>query len=52
VTRLDFAGAVSLVAYMHMIEQRTMRALFPDARHSAERFALIFKISLIANWRA
>jgi hypothetical protein len=26
-----------------------MRALFPDARHSAERFALIFKKSLIAS---
>ncbi len=49
VKRLDFAGAVSFLDDSRMISQRTMNALFPDAVHSAERFALIFKKSLIAS---
>jgi hypothetical protein len=49
VKQLDFAGAASLLDDSRMISQRTMRALFPDAVHSAERFALIFKKSLIAS---
>ena len=49
VSRLDFDGAASLLDDSRMISQRIMRALFPDAEHSAERFALIFKKSLIAS---
>jgi len=48
VTRMDFAGAASLLDDSRMIGHRTMRALFPDAHHTAERFGLIFKKSLIA----
>jgi hypothetical protein len=35
--------------YSRMVSQVMMRALFPDARHVAERLALIFKNSLIAD---
>lgn len=49
VKRMDFASAASLIDDCRMIGQRTMRTLFPDARHSAERFGLIFKKSLIAS---
>lgn len=49
VKRMDFAGAASLLDDSRMIGQRTMRALFPDAHHSAERFAVVFKKSLIAS---
>jgi hypothetical protein len=49
VKRLDFAGAADLIDDNRMLGQSNMRALFPDARHSAERFALIFKKSLIAS---
>jgi hypothetical protein len=49
VKRMDFASAASLIDDCRMIDQRTMRQLFPDARHSAEGFALIFKKSLIAT---
>lgn len=46
--RTDFAGAGERIDDCQMIGQSTMRALFPDAQHSAERFGLIFKKSLIA----
>lgn len=49
VGRLDFAGAASLIDDSRMIGHSTMRKLFPDARHSAERFGIIFKKSLIAS---
>ena len=49
VSRLDFTGAASLLDDNQMIGGRTMRALFPDAKHSRERFALIFSKSLIAS---
>jgi hypothetical protein len=44
----DFASAVSRMDGCRMISRRYMRALFPDAAHSSERFALIFAKSLIA----
>ncbi|UYV15864.1 class I SAM-dependent methyltransferase [Porphyrobacter sp. ULC335] len=47
--RTDFAGAVNRLDDCRMISQGMMRTLFPDANHSAERFALIFKKSLIAR---
>ena len=47
--KTDFAGAADRMDDCRMIGQGTMRALFPDARHSAERFALVFKKSLIAS---
>ncbi|MFO6446931.1 class I SAM-dependent methyltransferase [Erythrobacter sp. NE805] len=46
--RSDFARAASILDDWRMIGPSTMRALFPDARHSAERFALVFRKSLIA----
>lgn len=46
--KTDFAGAVERIDDCRMIGQATMRALFPDARHSAERFGVVFKKSLIA----
>jgi hypothetical protein len=46
--RTDFAGAADRIDHRRMVSQPMMRALFPDARHAAERFALIFKKSLIA----
>lgn len=46
--RTDFAGAADRIDHRRMVSQAMMRALFPDARHVAERFALIFKKSLIA----
>jgi hypothetical protein len=49
VKKMDFVSAANLIDDCRMISQRTMRALFPDARHSAERFALVFKKSLIAS---
>lgn len=49
VGRLDFAGAATLIDDSRMIGQGMMRKLFPDARHSAERFGIIFKKSLIAS---
>lgn len=49
VKRMDFSGAVSLLDDSRMLSQRTMRALFPEARHSAERFEVILKKSLIAS---
>jgi hypothetical protein len=49
VKRMDFAAAASLIDDCRMIGQGTMRTLFPDANHSAERFGLIFKKSLIAS---
>lgn len=45
----DFAGAVAHIDDYRMIGQGLMRLLFPDARHSAERFLLVFKKSLIAS---
>lgn len=47
-TRTDFAGAARSLDECRMISQSMMLALFPDAQHSAERFALVFKKSLIA----
>jgi hypothetical protein len=47
--RTDFAGAVDRIDHRRMVSRAMMRALFPDARHSAERFALVFKKSLIAS---
>lgn len=47
--KTDFEGAVERIDECRMIGQGTMRQLFPDARHSAERFALVFKKSLIAS---
>lgn len=49
VKRMDFAGAMRVLEDCRMISQPIMRTLFPDARHSAERFGLIFKKSLIAS---
>jgi hypothetical protein len=46
---LNTPGAASLIDDCRMIGLRTMRTLFADARHSAERFVLIFKKSLIAS---
>jgi hypothetical protein len=48
-SRQDFAGALRALDDIRMISQTVMRGLFPDAQHSAERFALIFKKSLIAS---
>ncbi|MBU7579424.1 MAG: class I SAM-dependent methyltransferase [Porphyrobacter sp.] len=48
-SRQDFAGALRALDDIRMISQTVMRGLFPDAKHSAERFALIFKKSLIAS---
>lgn len=45
----DFAGALSRLDGCRMIGRRTMRALFPDAEHTNERFAVIFAKSLIAS---
>lgn len=47
--KTDFAGAADRIDDCRMIGQGTMRKLFPDARHSSERFALLFKKSLIAS---
>lgn len=47
--RTDFAEAADRLDSCRMISQAMMRNLFPDARHSAERFALVFKKSLIAS---
>jgi hypothetical protein len=47
--KTDFAGAVERLDDWRMISQGTMRSLFPDALHSAERFGLIFKKSLIVT---
>lgn len=49
-SRTDFAGAASRLDGCRMVSGSMMRALFPDARHSAERFAFLFKKSLVA-WR-
>jgi hypothetical protein len=46
--RTDFAGAIERLDDCRMISQGMMRLLFPDAHHSAERFAMVFKKSLIA----
>lgn len=46
--RSDFARAAAILDDWRMIDAATMRALFPDARHSAERFALVLRKSLIA----
>lgn len=48
-SRQDFAGAMQALDEIRMISQTMMRGLFPDAQHSAERFALVFKKSLIAS---
>lgn len=47
--RTDFAGAADRLDDCRMISQSMMRRLFPDAKHSAERFMLVFKKSLIAS---
>lgn len=47
--KTDFAGALSRLDGCRMVSASMMRALFPDARHSAERFALVFKKSLVAS---
>lgn len=47
--RTDLAGAAARLDDCRMISQGMMRRLFPDAEHSAERFGLIFKKSLIAT---
>jgi hypothetical protein len=47
--RTDFAEAAERLDGCRMISQTMMRNLFPDARHSAERFGLVFKKSLIAS---
>ena len=47
--KTDFAGAADRIDDCRMISQGMMRKLFPDARHSAERFGIILKKSLIAS---
>lgn len=47
--RTDYPGAADRIDHRRMVSQPMMHSLFPDARHSAERFALIFKKSLIAS---
>ena len=49
VKRLNFVEAAGLLDDNRMIGRRTMRALFPDARQSAEWFGVIFKKSLIVS---
>ena len=49
VKKMTFSEAASLIDECRMISQKTMRRLFPEAQHSAERFALVFKKSLIAS---
>jgi len=46
--KVEFAGALARMDDCRMISRRFMRALFPDADHSRERFALVFTKSLIA----
>jgi len=47
--KVDFAGGLARMDDCRMISRRFMRALFPDAQHSRERFALVFSKSLIAT---
>ena len=47
--KTDFAGAADRIDDCRMISQGMMRKLFPYARHSAERFGIILKKSLIAS---
>ena len=46
--KTDFPDAAKRLDHCRMVSQGMMRELFPDARHSAERIALIFKKSLLA----
>ena len=46
--KTDFRDAAKRLDHCRMVSSGMMRNLFPDARHSAERFGLIFKKSLIA----
>lgn len=47
--KAGFDSVVSRMDGCRMISRRYMRALFPDAEHSNERFALVFAKSLIAT---
>jgi len=45
----DFGGAVSRMDGCRMISRSYMREIFPDAKHSSERFGVLFAKSLIAT---
>lgn len=47
--RTDFTGAATRLDACRMISPKMLRALFPDADYASERFALIFRKSLIAS---